>query len=126
MKVFMLGWEFPPYISGGLGTACYGLTRGLDEVGVKVLFVLPTALPQGAGQAGPAAVSVVSAGPKTKGGAEEKGQGVFEHMEMRVLPAVLQAYGQPADYAKAVEKLRRLQATGRSPPAPWPAATAAT
>ena len=29
MKVFMLGWEFPPYISGGLGTACYGLTRGL-------------------------------------------------------------------------------------------------
>jgi glycogen(starch) synthase len=114
MKVFMLGWEFPPYISGGLGTACYGLTRGLDEVGVKVLFVLPTALPQGAGQAGPAAVSVVSAGPKTKGGgAEEKGQGVFEHMEMRVLPAVLQAYGQPADYAKAVEKLRRLQAKGQ-------------
>jgi len=29
MKVFMLGWEFPPYISGGLGTACYGLTKAL-------------------------------------------------------------------------------------------------
>ena len=26
MRVFMLGWEFPPYISGGLGTACFGLT----------------------------------------------------------------------------------------------------
>ncbi len=37
----MLGWEFPPYISGGLGTACYGLTRGLDQLGVEVLFVLP-------------------------------------------------------------------------------------
>jgi len=27
MRVFMLGWEFPPYISGGLGTACFGLTK---------------------------------------------------------------------------------------------------
>ena len=41
MKIFMLGWEFPPYISGGLGTACYGLTRGLDALGASVLFVLP-------------------------------------------------------------------------------------
>jgi glycosyltransferase involved in cell wall biosynthesis len=41
MRVFMLGWEFPPYISGGLGTACYGLTRGLDELGAEVVFVLP-------------------------------------------------------------------------------------
>ena len=39
MKVFMLGWEFPPYISGGLGTACAGLTRGLNEAGVEVAFV---------------------------------------------------------------------------------------
>ena len=33
MKVFMLGWEFPPFISGGLGTACYGLTRAMDQLG---------------------------------------------------------------------------------------------
>jgi len=38
----MLGWEFPPFISGGLGTACYGLTKALDQLGVEVLFVLPT------------------------------------------------------------------------------------
>lgn len=25
----MFGWEFPPHISGGLGTACFGLTKGL-------------------------------------------------------------------------------------------------
>jgi len=42
MKVFMLGWEFPPFISGGLGTACYGLTKALDEMGVQITFVLPT------------------------------------------------------------------------------------
>lgn len=37
----MLGWEFPPFISGGLGTACYGLTRALDHLGHRVMFVLP-------------------------------------------------------------------------------------
>ena len=36
MKVLMLGWEFPPHISGGLGTACYGLTQGLAKHGVDV------------------------------------------------------------------------------------------
>jgi glycogen synthase len=41
VRVLMLGWEFPPFISGGLGTACYGLTKGLDQLGVKVTFVLP-------------------------------------------------------------------------------------
>ncbi|MBN1804534.1 MAG: glycosyltransferase family 4 protein [Sedimentisphaerales bacterium] len=41
MRVFMLGWEFPPFISGGLGTACYGLTKAMDQLGVEVTFVLP-------------------------------------------------------------------------------------
>jgi len=41
MRVLMLGWEFPPFISGGLGTACYGLTRAMSEEGVEVTFVLP-------------------------------------------------------------------------------------
>ena len=29
MKVLMFGWEFPPQITGGLGTACYGITKSL-------------------------------------------------------------------------------------------------
>ena len=37
----MLGWEFPPYITGGLGQACYGLTRALDSMGHEITFVLP-------------------------------------------------------------------------------------
>ncbi len=41
MRIFMLGWEFPPYISGGLGTACYGLTRAMNQLGMKITFVLP-------------------------------------------------------------------------------------
>ena len=38
----MFGWEFPPNISGGLGTACYGLSKGLSSIGdVEVAFVVP-------------------------------------------------------------------------------------
>jgi len=44
MKVLMFGWEFPPHISGGLGTASYGLTKGLAQLeNVEVLFVVPKA-----------------------------------------------------------------------------------
>ena len=44
MKVLMFGWEFPPHISGGLGTACYGLTKGLSGFSdVDVTFVVPKA-----------------------------------------------------------------------------------
>ena len=40
----MFGWEFPPHISGGLGTACFGLTKGLAGIkGMDVLFVVPKA-----------------------------------------------------------------------------------
>src|SRR5690606_9788660 len=41
MKILMFGWEFPPHISGGLGTACYGLTHALLKTGTEVLFVVP-------------------------------------------------------------------------------------
>jgi glycogen synthase len=41
MRVLMLGWEFPPFISGGLGTACYGLTKALSRRQADVTFVLP-------------------------------------------------------------------------------------
>lgn len=43
MKVLMFGWEFPPFNKGGLGTACYGLTRGLRNNNVDVTFVVPKA-----------------------------------------------------------------------------------
>ncbi len=41
MRVLMLGWEFPPFNMGGLGTACYGIVKGLTNHNVKVTFVLP-------------------------------------------------------------------------------------
>lgn len=43
MRVLMFGWEFPPYKSGGLGTACHQLTKGLAKQDVKVTFIMPVA-----------------------------------------------------------------------------------
>jgi glycogen(starch) synthase len=43
----MLGWEFPPFISGGLGTACYGLTKAMSKLGLEVIFVLPRTVSAG-------------------------------------------------------------------------------
>lgn len=60
LRVLMLGWEYPPLISGGLGTACHGLVRAVNRRNVDVVFVLPNAIePTDA----TAAVSGEAAGP---------------------------------------------------------------
>jgi Glycosyltransferase len=41
MRVLMFGWEFPPHITGGLGTACQGLVKGLAKTDTEVIFVVP-------------------------------------------------------------------------------------
>ena len=42
MKALMFGWEFPPHILGGLGTASYGLTQGMWQCGdMDITFVIP-------------------------------------------------------------------------------------
>lgn len=43
MRVLMFRWEFPPHIAGGLGTACYGIVKGLAHNGVQTMFVMPSA-----------------------------------------------------------------------------------
>ncbi|HOV35501.1 MAG TPA: glycosyltransferase [Dysgonamonadaceae bacterium] len=42
MRALMFGWEFPPHILGGLGTASYGLTKGMSlQPDMEILFVIP-------------------------------------------------------------------------------------
>lgn len=43
----MLGWEFPPFIAGGLGTACAGLTKSMVAQGHEITFVFPQPIPAG-------------------------------------------------------------------------------
>jgi glycosyltransferase involved in cell wall biosynthesis len=58
MKVLMFGWEFPPHISGGLGTACFGLTKGMAKLDdVRVIFVVPKAF----GDENPADIQLIGA-----------------------------------------------------------------
>lgn len=44
IKVLMLGWEFPPILTGGLGTACYGLVKALSQY-AEVQLIIPQADP---------------------------------------------------------------------------------
>jgi len=41
MRVLMLGWEFPPAKTGGLGTHCYELVKNLSSKSVNVILLIP-------------------------------------------------------------------------------------
>jgi len=116
----MLGWEFPPHISGGLGTACHGLTKGLDEVGVEVCFVLPTAVPVSAeshvkfrSPSNLPAATVAAATPPAPAADPTEEQVViseeFEHVELHQVDAKLQPYGQPITQEKILHEMRSRQ-----------------
>ena len=97
MRVFMLGWEFPPFISGGLGTACFGLTRALDLIGTEVTFILPRPV-ENAEQSHVRVLSPASilegAG---SGGDPAVMEGLFRHTKFRAVAAALQPYSRPED-----------------------------
>ena len=114
MKVLMLGWEFPPHISGGLGTACYGMTRGLNEIDVDVSFVLPTPVPISASEGsgvklrGPNTVPARSAGLGPEGLPPDATAALIEgmaHVALHRVPALLQAYGTQGGYEEILASL---------------------
>ena len=108
MRVLMLGWEFPPYISGGLGTACYGLTKGMSQVGAEVVFVLPRPI----GQQQDSHVKIVSPGNlRNIPGTEFSTPGSRElaNVTIKTVDAVLQPYGGQAQH---IERLTELQVAG--------------
>jgi len=94
----MLGWEFPPFISGGLGTACYGLTKAMSSIGTDIMFVLPrpvsTPFSTHVRLVSPRAGSPL-ASPSTEFRLDE-----FDHVTFRTVNAQLSPYNTPADYQK--------------------------
>jgi glycosyltransferase involved in cell wall biosynthesis len=132
MRVFMLGWEFPPFISGGLGTACYGLTKAMSSLGTDILFVLPRPV------AAPFSthVRVVSPGPSSPlaAPATEFRLDEFEHVTFRTIDALITSPYQTLQVVQRVEKqverkqrLVEVPAESAAAPAPVPAtAPAAT
>jgi glycogen(starch) synthase len=109
MRVLMLGWEFPPFISGGLGTACFGLTRAMSQMGIEVVFVLPRpveseytshvklASPSSIGKSIPASELI---GP---------GQEDFSNVTFRTMPSVLQPYQTSQSYQEKLDQLSKDQ-----------------
>ncbi|MBM4027805.1 MAG: glycosyltransferase family 4 protein [Planctomycetes bacterium] len=104
----MLGWEFPPFISGGLGTACYGLTRALDQLGVAVTFVLPRMVD------GRCATHVKLLTPE----ARPRGAGRWTRAEelqnvtFRSIMSPLQPYATPQAYEDRIDELIRRRREG--------------
>jgi glycogen(starch) synthase len=115
MRVFMLGWEFPPFISGGLGTACYGLTKAMSSIGTDIMFVLPrpvaTPFSTHVRLVSPRAGSPL-ASPSTEFRLDE-----FDHVTFRTVDAALtDPYQSPGQYAAeraaaAAETVRKMKAT---------------
>ena len=100
MKVLMLGWEFPPFISGGLGTACYGLTRAMSKLGAQITFVLPRPIPTEYSE------HVRLASPSSQprvAGAELLGDDDFANVIFRTIPSALQPYHNSQTYEQTLQ-----------------------
>ena len=102
MKVLMLGWEFPPYNKGGLGTACEGLTRSLSKKDVSITFVLPKA-PEDAFSKH---VNLVNAS-QTRETSEE-----YADMVVKRVTTLLFPYANWKSYNKRYQKYLKIQKKG--------------
>jgi glycogen(starch) synthase len=110
MRVLMLGWEFPPFISGGLGTACHGLTKAMSELGIEVLFVLPKPV------ASEFSSHVRLMAPRSDvPGSMQYQLSEFDRVTFRTVDTVLSPYQTPADYAQAIAKQRGVRGHAGAP-----------
>ncbi|OFX18834.1 MAG: 4-alpha-glucanotransferase [Bacteroidetes bacterium GWA2_31_9] len=100
MKVLMFGWEFPPHITGGLGTACFGLTKGLLKQGVEVLFVVPKAY----GDENQEAVRLLNASDVILDFSEESYQEYWKRLSYVEVGSNMIPYFSPDDYYHLINK----------------------
>ena len=106
MRVLMFGWEFPPHIAGGLGTACYGIVKGLSHCGVSTMFVMPSA----SGDEDQSAVQIINASDvpvqitDTMNVDDFLDKVQFVHIGTNMVP-----YLDPAEFHTLVEEDRRRQ-----------------
>lgn len=108
MKVLMFGWEFPPHISGGLGTACFGLTKGMAKHGVDMIFVVPKAY----GDESQEAVRLVNASDVTVDMKESEYQEYWKRVEYMEIGSSIIPYVGPEEFERIVsqEELNKISA----------------
>ena len=99
MKVLMFGWEFPPHISGGLGTACFGLTKGMAYHNMEVIFVVPKAF----GDEDQRAVRIVSADQQTINLSDKTFQDYWKRMTYLEVSSGLVPYMSPEEFRRLTD-----------------------
>ena len=102
MRVLMFGWEFPPHIAGGLGTACKGIVEGLAHNGVETLFVMPSA----SGDEDQSCTRIINASDVAVQNVSETvdeflNKVKFIHVDSNIVP-----YVDPDEYFEAIEKMK--------------------
>ncbi|MCK9618673.1 MAG: glycosyltransferase family 4 protein [Lentimicrobiaceae bacterium] len=106
MRVLMFGWEFPPHITGGLGTACYGLTKGLLKTGSEVIFIVPKAY----GDEDQSAVRLVNASDVVIDFKDEKYQEYWKRITYLEIGSNLIPYVGPEEFSR-LKNRSELEAT---------------
>jgi glycogen synthase len=103
MRVLMFGWEFPPHISGGLGTASYGLTKALLKCGVELIFVVPKAF----GDETPGAIRLVNASDVAINLQDEVFSNYIDKISFVEVDSSLIPYADDEQYYHIVETIKK-------------------
>lgn len=103
MKVLMFGWEFPPHIAGGLGTACEGIVKGLAHNGVGVLFVMPSA----SGDEDQSCAKIINASDVAVRNVSETVEEFINKVKFINVDSSLVPYVEPSEYFSAIEKMKK-------------------
>ena len=102
MKVLMFGWEFPPHIAGGLGTACEGIVKGLAHNGVETLFVMPNA----SGDEDQSATTILNASDVAVANVSSTVEEFINKVKFMYVDSNIVPYVDPDEYYAAIEKMR--------------------
>ena len=105
MKVLMFGWEFPPHIAGGLGTACEGIVKGLAYNGVETLFVMPSA----SGDEDQSATTIINASDVAVDTALMEETDFLDKVKYIHIGSNLVPYVDPEEFSNVVEEERLRQ-----------------
>ena len=103
MRVLMFGWEFPPHIAGGLGTACEGIVKGLAHNGVEVLFVMPSA----SGDEDQSCARILNASDVAVNNVSDSVEEFINKVKFINVDSSLVPYVDPSEYYEAIEKMKK-------------------
>ena len=103
MRVLMFGWEFPPHIAGGLGTACEGIVKGLAHNGVEVLFVMPSA----SGDEDQSCARIINASDVAVSNVSDSVEEFIDKVKFINVDSSLVPYVDPSEYYEAIEKMKK-------------------